>query len=84
MLALAQLNREADGTAPRLSHLRDSGSLEQDADVVLFIQQDAKTDIAILEVGKHRHAATGTVNLRWIPHRTRFESAAPTGYEPLP
>lgn len=84
VLALAQLNREADGTAPRLSHLRDSGSLEQDADVVLFIQQDAKTDITILEVGKHRHAATGTVNLRWIPHRTRFESAAPTGYEPLP
>lgn len=77
VLALAQLNREADGLAPKLSHLRDSGSLEQDADVVLFISHDTEAGTAELEVAKHRHAQTGTVSLKWIPERTRFESAAP-------
>lgn len=81
VLALAQLNREADGNTPRLSHLRDSGSVEQDADVVLFIHRDPET--TTLTVAKHRHAATGTIKLRWIAERTRFECGQ-TGYEELP
>ena len=66
VLAFCQLNREADGCEPRLSHLRDSGSIEQDADVVLFIHRD-DTDktVAKLIVAKHRHGDTGTIALAW-------------------
>ena len=83
ILALAQLNREADTTQPRLSHLRDSGSVEQDADCVLFIHREPKKTAATLNIAKHRHAATGTINLRWVAEQTRFEDG-PSVYEALP
>jgi replicative DNA helicase len=77
------LNREADGQEPRLSHLRESGSIEQDADCVLFINRDQHAESATLTIAKHRHASTGTIKLRWIAERTRFENG-PSGYEDLP
>lgn len=70
VLALCQLNREADGKEPVLSHLRESGAIEQDADIVLFIHHDE--DGAKLIIAKHRHGATGSEPLVWIPSRTRF------------
>ena len=77
VLALCQVNREADGTEPRLSHLRDSGSIEQDADVVLFIHRDeTDKDAAKLIVAKHRHGDTGAVRLAWDAPRTRFADKA--------
>jgi replicative DNA helicase len=82
VLALCQLNREADGNEPRLSHLRDSGSVEQDADCVLFLHRKTDSETTLV-IAKHRHAATGSVNLRWVPARTRFD-CEPTGYEDLP
>lgn len=70
VLALCQLNREADGTEPRLSNLRDSGSIEQDADVVLFLHRE--TTATKLIVAKHRHGETGSVALRFDGSTTRF------------
>lgn len=83
VLALCQLNRQADGEEPRLSHLRYSGSVEQDADCVLFIHREPKDNTTTLMIAKHRHAPTGSIQLRWVPERTRFENG-PTGYEELP
>lgn len=84
ILLLAQLNRESvrgdDTRKPRLSDLRDSGSIEQDADVVLFLHRDeASTDEAAdggvpveVIVAKHRNGATGSVKLSWHASQTRF------------
>ena len=75
VLMLSQLNRDVDKQArrPRLSDLRDSGSIEQDSDVVMFIHRDEGVeDVADIVVEKHRQGATGTVQLRWVREETRF------------
>lgn len=70
VIALSQLNREAEGAEPRLSHLRESGSIEQDADIVLFIHRSGKESKLI--VGKHRHGDTGSFPITFDAKRTRF------------
>jgi replicative DNA helicase len=82
VLALAQLNREAQGIEPRLSHLRDSGGIEQDADMVLFLHRDGDAqDQAQLLIAKHRHGQTGRVSLNWHGSRTRFsDNSFPTNF----
>lgn len=80
IVLLCQLNREADGTAPKLSNLRESGAIEQDADMVIFIHHDEKkntdrySDVktADIIVAKNRHGAVGTSTLFWNPQRTEF------------
>lgn len=77
VLCLAQLNREADGNEPKLSHLRESGSIEQDADAVLFLHPGAAAvgdspARASLIVAKHRHGDTGKLELAWYPQTTTF------------
>lgn len=81
VIALSQLSRavEARGGEPRLSDLRDSGSIEQDADVVLFIHREDKNNkeserknIAKIIVAKHRNGATGEVELYFDDKRTSF------------
>lgn len=77
ILALAQLNREADGGKPRLSHLRESGSLEQDADRVIFIDRDTTADesngaVATLIVAKNRDAKIGECQAAWFGGYQRF------------
>ena len=63
-----------------LSDLRESGSLEQDADVVIFLNREGyyntadTTGIAEIIVAKNRNGPTGTVNLRFRPELTRFEN----------
>lgn len=86
VVALAQLSRAVEGRAnhrPMLSDLRDSGSLEQDADSVLFLYReelyDKDTDkkgIAELIVEKNRHGPIGVVPLRFDAQTTRFDSLA--------
>jgi replicative DNA helicase len=72
ILCLAQLNREAEkADRPQLSHLRESGAIEQDADAVLFLHR-TEPRVTMLGIAKHRHAETGDVPLDWIPERTRF------------
>lgn len=83
ILALSQLNRECerDGREPRLSDLRDSGAVEQDADVVVFIhgtgtKEDAEPFPVNLVIRKHRNGAVGKVPLQFFRRWTRFESAS--------
>jgi replicative DNA helicase len=81
VLALSQLSRavESRGGKPRLSDLRDSGSIEQDADVVLFIHREdkgkdesEKTNIAEILIEKHRNGPTGKVDLYFDEKTTTF------------
>jgi replicative DNA helicase len=81
VLALSQLSRavEQRGGKPRLSDLRDSGSIEQDADVVMFIHRDdkykdqgEKDNIAEIMIEKHRNGPTGSVQLYFDQTKTSF------------
>jgi len=81
VLALSQLSRavESRGGKPRLSDLRDSGSIEQDADVVMFIHREdknkdesEKTNIAEILIAKHRNGPTGKIELYFDEKTTTF------------
>ncbi|MES2416138.1 MAG: replicative DNA helicase [Patescibacteria group bacterium] len=81
VLALSQLSRavEARGGKPRLSDLRDSGSIEQDADVVMFIHREDKgkdeserTNIAEILIEKHRNGPTGKIDLYFDDKTSSF------------
>jgi replicative DNA helicase len=86
VLAIAQLSRAVEARhdkRPLLSDLRDSGAIEQDADVVMFLYRDeyynpASDDKGIAEVivGKHRNGPTGKVQLAWLEQYTKFASLA--------
>lgn len=77
IMTLAQLNRESEKRTdkrPRLSDLRESGSIEQDADTVMFIYRDkGKSDIAEILVEKQRNGRTGIVQLVYKAEYLRFD-----------
>lgn len=77
VLCLCQLNRQADeDEIPRLSQLRESGAIEQDADVVLFLSKHEPTNDephnAVLTIAKNRNGETGPIRLHWDGPRTKF------------
>ena len=83
IIAVSQLNRSLESREdkrPRLSDLRESGSIEQDADVVMFIyrheyyhpEDQEKKGLAEVIVAKHRAGATGLVEMTFLPEFTRF------------
>jgi replicative DNA helicase len=91
VLCIAQLNRQAEDSKdhrPRLSHLRESGAIEQDADVVVFVHREeyfrrgdeedqpfaGQADVI---VAKQRNGPVGDVELIWRKEYTRFEEKAP-------
>jgi len=88
VLALSQLNRKIEerrGGRPMLSDLRESGAIEQDADVVMFIHRDDDADAPSADhraleveliVAKQRNGPIGTINLVFLSEYTRFESRA--------
>jgi replicative DNA helicase len=86
IVALSQLSRAPESRSdhrPQLSDLRESGALEQDADVVLFIYREdvyeaneENAGVAELIVGKQRNGPTGTIKLAFIREHTRFENLA--------
>ena len=76
---LSRANEKRDDKRPQLSDLRESGAIEQDADIVMFLYRDdyynedsEKHNIAECIVAKNRHGETGTVELRWMPQYTMF------------
>lgn len=89
VLALSQLSRavESRGGRPRLSDLRDSGSIEQDADVVMFIHREdkykdesEKTNIAEILIEKHRNGETGKVDLFFNEKKATFQNMDKSHY----
>lgn len=84
VLCLSQLSRaneKREDKRPMLSDLRESGAIEQDADVVMFLYRDdyykedtEKRNVAECIVAKNRHGETGKVELRWMPEFTAFQT----------
>ncbi|HEC61715.1 MAG TPA: replicative DNA helicase [bacterium] len=92
VVALSQVRRESEGKQPSLADLRESGSIEQDADVVIFLHRekistsydreipdDIKTDVII---AKQRNGPVGTIQLAFIPEYTKFETLAKPSENP--
>jgi replicative DNA helicase len=86
LLAAAQLSRAVEQRAdkePQLSDLRESGSLEQDSDVVMFIHRpdlydrdSLKQNVAVIKIAKHRNGPTGNIELIFRSNLAKFENAA--------
>lgn len=79
VIALSQLNRNVEGRAeqtPRLSDLRESGAIEQDADVVILLRREGffPNEELIMDVAKNRHGETGEVRLVWDGRHSRAVS----------
>ena len=84
VIALSQLSREAEKRQdhrPMLSDLRESGAIEQDADIVMFLYRDdyydkesKKQNVAEVIIAKNRGGSTGTVELGWLGSYTKFVS----------
>lgn len=79
IVALCQVARDAEGQEPNLAQLRGSGSIEQDADVVMFIHRDRLKDEQVIQdakiiLAKQRNGATGDIEIAYLPTITRFEN----------
>ncbi len=86
VVALSQVRRETEGKTPTLADIRESGSIEQDADVVMFLHRERGTERENMDiqsqietqlvVAKQRNGPVGTIKIAFIPQYTRFESLA--------
>ncbi len=86
VVALSQVSRDSEGKRPNLANIRESGSIEQDADVVIFLHRergvekgsDGDTNVIETEliVAKQRNGPVGTIKIAFLPQYTKFESLA--------
>ncbi len=92
ILCLSQLSRKVEerpGHRPMMSDLRESGSIEQDSDIVMFLLRreyydpNDKPGMAELIIAKNRHGSVGTVNLTYRKEIVRFDNYAPVKYGSL-
>ncbi|WP_458862509.1 replicative DNA helicase [Acidaminobacterium chupaoyuni] len=92
VICLSQLSRgpeQRPNKRPMLSDLRESGAIEQDADIVLFLYRDdyynpdsEKKNVVECIIAKNRHGEVGTIEMQWLGQYTRFSSQDKTHYEP--
>ena len=87
VLALSQLRREADGKRPGLADLRETGSIEQDADLIMFMHREDKSNDQAqgveLIVAKQRNGPTGEIKLLFDKSRMKFSIPAATREAPV-
>ena len=86
VVALSQVTRDSEGKRPNLANIRESGAIEQDADVVMFLhrervsEQETHQQAQVVEteliVAKQRNGPVGTVKIAFVPRYTKFESLA--------
>mgnify|MGYP002543506314 CR=1 FL=1 len=90
VVLLSQLNRESEnrpGGRPELAHLRESGAIEQDADVIMMLYRPAAypdtqeamdgDNTSYINVAKHRNGATASIKVMWVPELTKYANYAP-------
>ena len=91
VIALSQLSRgveKREDKRPMLSDLRESGAIEQDADIVSFLYRDdyynkdsEKKNICEIILAKHRGGSTGTIDLAWLPSYTKFANLTKDNFD---
>jgi replicative DNA helicase len=76
LVVLSQLNRQTSEKGAQLSNIRASGAIEQDADLIMFLERKVGETAARINVVKQRQGEVGEVDLVFLPHYTRFENLA--------